>query len=136
MVKSSQILAVLLCLGWTAVQASLPDGTWTNAFSGDFNDGTRWLNGNVPISSDDVVFNLAPTITSVVTIMSDQTINNLDIIDTNVMFDLINSSSELKTLPVTNDTDLALNASHIATLTLLNGTLKTTNLNSGVSGTS
>ncbi len=132
--KSSVILAALLCLGWNAAYSSLPNGTWTNASGGDFNDGTQWSNAVVPISSDNVVFNVNPTgppFPPVVTVASDKTINNLDIIDTNIMLDLFDDN----TLTVTNDTDLALNASDNATLTLLNGTLKTANLNSGVNGT-
>ncbi len=111
------------------------NGIWVDPSGGDFDTGGNWSNGNVPTSSDNVVFNAAPTITPTVTMMVDHTISNLDIIDTSVVFDLIDSSMNKKTLTVSNDTDLALNSGDDATLTLLNGTLKTANLNSGVNGT-
>ena len=130
-VKSSLILTVFLSLGWNFVQASLPDGTWINASGGDFDTGINWSNTVIPTSGTNVVFNVEPTFVPTVTITSDHTISNLDIIDTSVMFDLFDNN----TLTVTNDTDLALTASDNATLTLFNGTLKTANLNSGVNGT-
>ncbi len=132
-------LSVLLCLGWISASASIiPNGTWVVTPGGDFDAGGNWSNGNVPTSSDNVVFNAAPTITPTVTMMVDHTISNLDIINTTVMFDLINSSSELKTLTVNNNTNLDLNGLGNANLTLLNGTLITDNINinSAISKTS
>ena len=133
-VKTSLILAVLLCLGWNIAQASLPNGTWTSTSSGDFDTGSNWSNTVVPTVSDNVVFNVEPTdlpFPPIVTITSDHTISNLDVINTTIMLDLFDDN----TLTVTNDTDLALTASDNATLFLANDTLKTANLNSGVNGT-
>ena len=124
-------LSVLLSLSLNNGLASLPNGTWISASGGDFDTGSNWSNAVVPTSSVNVVFNVEPTSTPVVSIMSDHTVNNLDIIDTSVIFDLFDDN----TLTVTNDTDLGLTASDIANLTLINGTLQTSNLNSGVSGT-
>ncbi len=127
-------LSVLLCLGWNIAQASiLPNGTWTSTSSGDFDTGSNWSNTVVPTVSDNVVFNVEPTdlpFPPIVTITSDHTISNLDVINTTIMLDLFDDN----TLTVTNDTDLALTVSDNATLFLANGTLKTANLKSGVNG--
>ena len=114
-------------------QAVVIDINWTNGLGGEWGESTNWDSDPlIPGSSDTVVFDLSGSYT----VDFDDpaispTIANLDIKNDDVTFDL-----GIETLTVSNDTDLALSATDIAFLRLTSGTLRTTNLNSGVFGES